>query len=510
MICKRCKNSGGTTSSVDDLVQDIDSVEDTISCSNNSPSDILMELTNLESTIARLTMKQYELKRNVNRRHSPFIRIIPSEIIAMISGFANTKFAITGRLPTSKVLSSVCSDWRRTVLGAPELWSSIRIDLPSTSQTPDMASSALPRLATLIDEWLSRSGQLPLNISLCYGHHDDVTLRFAQNPPDPLTLEKYRPILKILDKYSSRWHSFYISIPTNLLSFLQPRCLPLLEQLYITYTFYGYPDHSITFPPTPCLNTVKIQPFLHSGFLITPNIGIQWDTVTHVSLESITSCNCFALLRLNPQLVHCTFHNVVDDKQDHLESPIVSSLTYLSLHHKRDASRILDNIKLPCLKTLVLFNVIIDPVISFIQRSACSLHTLSLLEWQIRKTDKLLPLLQFLSPTLKRLAISRNPSPIRGTKNYLSLLTRIYTSQSEVVENDFLPHLEIFEYREESPSKLKTSVLSNLPSEDYPTPATSISLRSAYISASVVEKEVPGDISVILQRLEEDGILSYT
>ena len=494
MICNHCDVTVG------DL--QLEDLEGSISCS--TCTSCAAELENQKNAIDRLKTMHSEFKRNINRSQSLFIRIIPPEIIARISEFAITNFRIIGSVPDVILLSSVCSDWRRTVFGTPELWSSIKIDLPSISQTYDMASSTLPRLAIFINEWLSRSGQLPLNISLCYGHHD-------KKIHDPLVLGEYRPIFKILDKYSSRWHNFYISIPTVFLPLLQPCRLPLLEQLHITYKSYGRLnlDHVLTFPPTPCLNTVKIQPFLRY-------IGIQWDTVhklTHLSLESITSRDCFVLLRQNPLLVHCTFHRVVDKFEDRLKSPIVSSLTYLSLHlrRERDTSRIFENIKLPCLETLVLSNVTIGPVIAFLKRSACSLHTLSLPNWQVR-THKLIQLLQFLSPTLKRLAISRNPSPIRETKNYLSLLTRIYTSQSEVVENDFLPHLEIFEYREESPLtlELSMSMLSNLPSRNYPKPATSISLRSACISASAVEKEVPGDISIILQRLEEGGILSYT
>ena len=77
--------------------------------------------------------------------------------------------------------------------------------------------------------------------------------------------------------------------------------------------------------------------------------------------------------------------------------------------------------------------------------------------------------------------------------------------------NSFLPNLEIFEYREEFSSTLESSMLPNLPL-NYPTnpAATPISLCSAYISmASIISKEVPHDISVILQRLEVDGILTY-
>ena len=151
-----------------------------------------------------------------------------------------------------------------------------------------------------------------------------------------------------------------------------------------------------------------------------------------------------------------------------------------------------------------------DPVISFLKRSACSLHTLSLQNWDDKKSYLLL---QFLSPSLRRLAISRKPSTIIGTKNHLSLLTRVYTSQSEAVGDGFLPHLEFFEYREESsPKSPGTSMLSNLPlaSWDYTNLATSIPLRSVYISiASIIDMNIiPQEILIILQRLKEDGILT--
>jgi hypothetical protein len=466
-------------------------VEGNISCSNVSPCDLCIELANIEYTITDHQLKLCELKRNINCSRSPFIRLIPPEIIARISEIANTDVTFMGSLPAVILLSSICSDWRRAVVETPQLWSSIKIDLP-ISPTPDMDNMLL-RLAAFVDEWLGRSGQLPLSISIC------------SEPPETwfrntLPSKEYRPIFKILNQYSSRWHDIKISIRPTLRHFLQPDCLPLLEQLHITYELDDY--SFIAFPPTPRLNTVEIRSFRKSIISLTLNVGIQWHTVTHVSVESITSGDCFSLLRLNPQLVHCTFHNVHDDEDSLPDSPILSSLTYLSFHHIRDFETfvVLDNIKLPCLETLVLSNVIIDPLINFIERSACSLRTLSLVDWQIRKTDRLIPLLQFLSPTLTRLAIS---SPIRVTKNYLSLLIRIYTSQSQLVENDFLPHLEVFEYSEESPSTLEFSILSE---RDYPKPVTSTSLRSAYISmASIINKEVPYDLSVILQNLKYES-----
>ena len=496
-------------------------IKSSISCSKSSPCKSCVELENLENALAKQRMKQYELKRNINRIHSPFIRVIPPEIIAKISGFAITNFAITNSLPDAILLSSICSDWRRAVVETPELWSSVKINLPAIPlQTSEMATSStlrLPRLATFIDKWLSRSGQLPLNISLCYNNYHD----WDDIASDPLTQEQYRPIFKILDQYSSRWRRLNIFVPSTLLQLLQrPERLPKLERLHIASCMSDSadPSHIINFPRAPCLTTVEIQQYKSYKLPTSPFIGIHWDTVTHLSVTVISKDTLLMVLRKNPQLVHCTFRKVCSGSTSRINpSPIVSSLTYLSIHHFSGPSQILDCITLPCLETLVLGNVTStnsNPIISFLKRSVCSLHTLSLLNCHDKKIDKYLPLLQFLSPTLTRLAISRDMSTTIGTQGFLSLLTQIYTSPNEAVGDDFLsfPHLEIFEYREASSSTLDISVLSNLPSRNcYPKPATtSIPLRLVYISRdSISDTRIPNRISDILQRLEEDGILIY-
>ena len=223
---------------------------------------------------------------------------------------------------------------------------------------------------------------------------------------------------------------------------------------------------------------------------------------------------------------------VVELENPPLESPILSPLTYLSLDLSLDhcpfPDEFFNNIKLPSLETLVLFNATsISPLMAFLERSACSLHTLLLPNWNIGVIHDLMRLLQFLSLSLTKLALSSSPRSRRGvrtisrtrtlglicvTESCLSILIQIYTSQSEVVGNVFLPHLEIFEYREEPASRLESFKLSNLPpSRNDPKPATSISLRSAYINmASVFHNPIPDNISFILEQLRKDGILNVT
>ena len=485
---------------------------------NSLPCDPCKELSDLENIMARLVKRQSELKRNINRTHSLLICRIPPEIIAKISGFTTTDSAI--RLPSALILlTSICSDWRQIVVGTPELWSSIKIDLPfvSESQTHDMVYGKVLRLATLIDEWLARSGRLPLHISLGISSRCD-----ASEIADANTPEKYHPIFMILNRYSARWRSLNISIPPTLFSCLQPDCLSLLEQLHVNVEFQedqtGVHKHMLTFPPSPHLKAVGIAK-TSMTFDVALSLPNQWDNVTHVSAAWLTVPESLKLLRLIPQLLHCELHNIVGSisVNGDLGPPVIGPLTYLylswsQLRSQRSFCRLFDNLILPSLETLVLSHVtLMDPITAFLERSACSLHTLSLEGLEIRPFNDLIRLLKFLSPSLKYLTVTDGFNLHDTNQQYLSILSKTYSSQSVTTRNDddFLPHLESFEYNSTFlPSNSTTTIsLPNLTTQNYPKLSTFIPLRSVSINLGTISEPIPQDILSCLQRLNEDGIM---
>ena len=322
-----------------------------------------------------------------------------------------------------------------------------------------------------------------------------------------MTLDKFRIIFKILDDYSSRWHSLSISYTPIILSCLQPDRIPFLQQLNIELPYrMPNPEYALIFPPSPRLRSVGILgnklPPLH-------DIGIRWDNVRYLSGVWLTARDCFEFLRLLPKLLHCKFHKInLDTNNPLLESPVLSPLTHLSLScYPMSPGPFLDNIELPSLGTLVLFHVVsIDPLMAFLERSSCSLHTLSLQHSNIGNVDILTRLLQFLSPSLTNLVIF----PTLPNVEYLSVLTKTYTSQNAVVGDDFLPHLEIFGYRfSDAPDLAASFELPTLRTRNPKSITTPIPLRSAYIDVGrVIHEPISQDILSILQRINEDGILN--
>ena len=219
-----------------------------------------------------------------------------------------------------------------------------------------------------------------------------------------------------------------------MLSCLQPSRLPLLEQLSITVPFTRHlPEHVLKFPPSPHLKVVEIKAVGKSSIFFTlPSflaLRVQWDNVTHLTAESLTVHQCFAFLHLVPQLAHCNFHNVIVHNQiNSLPEPLIlSPLKYLSLSYYRRSPHgsFLDRVVLPSLETLILFYVSsLGSLMDFLERSACSLRTLSFQHLNIKRVDSLIPLLQFLSPKSHRtghIPTSETPNQKISINHYQNL-----------------------------------------------------------------------------------------
>ncbi|KAJ3516031.1 hypothetical protein NLJ89_g1371 [Agrocybe chaxingu] len=335
------------------------------------------DLKNLEAQIsttktflAHLESHLLVLRSEYNRAHDHFTHRLPPEIISRVFGFCASR---EGELSPFD-LGAVCKRWREIAWSTPQLWTSLDVDLnwlEINSQTRSW----------LIQEWLSRSGELPLSISVTYVKTDMA----------PLPLAILENILDVLNRFSRRWRDLDLSIPFALLPALcgdgdgvsilntlrisPPEILDDAEEELVHRLAYPF---QIT-NASPSLQRVAITSFPFSM------VGINWQNVTDVSFDDIPIYDFHSLLREARNLIKC----IVDIKDDgsrfsappSIERPCLIDLD-IGLHQtfQTSPSLIFDPISLPRLKK-VTYRPGYQPFAAFaafIERSRCSLEALIL------------------------------------------------------------------------------------------------------------------------------------
>jgi hypothetical protein len=186
-------------------------------------SDILYRL-NSEIDQLQTTLQKLERERDLIQHHidahegllSP-TRRLPAEILSEIFSHCLP----TDRNPTCSqsdaplLLGQVCKDWRQVSLSTPYLWASIHIVIPLNARAR-VLHPLIDAKTKGIESWLSRSGSLPLSISV-YAVEPAVREYVAEGPA------LRGPVQSLLDRVlqrSSRWYAVDFKITTACISIL--------------------------------------------------------------------------------------------------------------------------------------------------------------------------------------------------------------------------------------------------------------------------------------------------
>ncbi|KAF8167257.1 hypothetical protein B0H34DRAFT_8494 [Crassisporium funariophilum] len=220
-----------------------------------------------------------------NDLDSLFLRMLPSEIISEIFFFA------VSQSPSQKIgkqlnpfsLGSVCSSWRTIAWSYPVLWSSVSARI----------NGRLSFVVELLEQWLSRSGDLPLSIRIFDEGY------FLHDP-------RIEDLFGILNRYAHRWRiadlnihsSYYLYLP------LESTTFPLLESLAVATTASDMHNIGQRLTNTPQLRELTISSFRLG------HIKFQWDTLTRLTLHSFPMFESLEILRQTQQLVYFTLRHV--------------------------------------------------------------------------------------------------------------------------------------------------------------------------------------------------------
>jgi hypothetical protein len=261
-------------------------------------ADIRGQIKQLEEQIIKLKEKHYALRATINSLHDPFIHNLPPEIGSNIFrlclptqdfgefsplAWPNGK-EVTGALR----LGAVCRKWRELAWGTPNLWEMLYLYIePSTMRS---LSRSLPGL---VEEWLDRSGVLPLSIFFI----DDFS---GRRPEIEFAI---RRIIDVINLHSGRWRNLFLDMGANVFKLFSGSKNPN-QLVHLRLGIRDGTRHGRSRTQKFIMESKPFPTHLRLGDFPPRSIDIGWDTLTHASLNSLSVNECLEVLRLAPSLVY--------------------------------------------------------------------------------------------------------------------------------------------------------------------------------------------------------------
>ena len=390
--------------------------------------DLWDELAELEALLERLRLKRYDLKRRINRLHSPIVRQLPADVMSIIFEFCLPDFT-DQLLPFTEEdlsfplsLGAICSYWRDIAWSRPCLWSSLVVRVPSQRDSHVVTGIA--------QEWLARSGQLPLTIRISSEYY----------------IETVPALADIINQFSTRWTDLDLYIPDCYYQCFHAtdNHAPILKSIRF--------DCLPRSPHAPMnVNLQLTCPRLERASLTCFPMGgtsIHWDNLTHLTLHFMSINDSFLILRKTPRLVFCKISGYCPRYRDQsIGAPVLTSLKSLQLLISSFAEEFLNNIIAPHLEEFSLpyyCNPSMEVVTSFLRRSACSLRSFSITFPPYFHIEGSMNLLRSM-PSLNSLSILSIMTDF-DPRNILQLVAKVLSSQSTSLQQGFLPNLKILKY----------------------------------------------------------------
>ncbi|KDR86018.1 hypothetical protein GALMADRAFT_235209 [Galerina marginata CBS 339.88] len=425
--------------------------------SDGEPCGVCNKLKHLESqileakrTLDELVSRYQGLKTQRNNIHDPVTSRIPPEIVSYIFQLClpplpseSDPLYTLGKEENSEPLKlgAVCRAWRKIAWATPRLWTVLRFCISAAS---------LPARCDLAEQWLVRSGCLPLTFYIFTPIiNDDRKL-----PPSPDIVNSF---IKLVNQYSSRWYQLRLTVPSSLLFLFcgDSTSDSTLRTLQIFPSDWNEARSIGHFS----LNNVKPSPanVFISAFAFN-SVDIEWNHVTQVELGNLQLDECFELLKRAPKLNRCKFHNFSRSLPGEEQFPVPE---YTIIHHQirifdltypADSdvvSFFCDKVRFPALVVLsCAFECFLptESLVSFFKRSSCLIEQLSLDSVLFDDDDDIIVLLRAI-PSLRRLELQPHIWSDYSPDHLFELLAS--TSIADDDEDTFLPGLRSFSYYEE-------------------------------------------------------------
>ncbi|KAJ7053361.1 hypothetical protein C8F01DRAFT_1167220 [Mycena amicta] len=313
------------------------------------------QVARLEAQISSLRAEKIDLERELVYPILTLPTEITSEILIQTVAVTNP-FAVL-KCPSphyALTLASVCGAWRDVALSSCALWNQITLDCRHTSDP-----------VSIFNCWASRSGNLPLDICVCFGREKSA-IRIAKSLFTGISCFAPRwRTLSFLPQFTSNW----LELPwvfenlKNLRSLSMESRIHWLDQSSTSAPALREMSLHLTSLPIGMLNSRALQNLRILNLSRTP------------PLETMCILECTPAL----EVLRLSMRHKFDRRPEPLVLPALRSLTC-----ERDKTlSILDSLSLPALQSFVMsrlqgdYEEIAELIRPFIVRSQCQIDHLS-------------------------------------------------------------------------------------------------------------------------------------
>ncbi|KAJ7846932.1 hypothetical protein B0H13DRAFT_94494 [Mycena leptocephala] len=269
-------------------------------------AEITHEIERIRALLEELTGKRERLNDFIEAHEaliSP-VRRLPEDVVAEIftACLPSGRNAVMSGEEAPLLLCHVTRTWRHVALSMPRLWASLHIVAPGNLK--------LYQISEAVDIWLSRSGVLPLSISI-------VRSCTSKIPTD------FSVLLETLVRYSSRWNRMRFSLVSfssfKPLAVLSPADVPILESVVfdeVRDPIWGPPLLEWSFVAFLESNSLRSVTIRRAESL--DHFPLPWNHLRHLSLAEepaswLTAAQGVAILRRSPNLETCSLPFNDDD-----------------------------------------------------------------------------------------------------------------------------------------------------------------------------------------------------
>ncbi|KAJ7916544.1 hypothetical protein B0H13DRAFT_364587 [Mycena leptocephala] len=200
--------------------------------------------------------------------------------------------ALPWRTEAPLLLAGICRDWRDIALATHDLWNTLHLSLRPYS---------ILKVASLLEFWIPRAGNLPLSISLVCKCGNDLKPGSA----DSAWLDA---LAELIAQYAPHWSTVELHIPFPALIRLSPPREDFTSLKKLVLNSASWPGGKIparVFSKSPKLRELHIRE-LHIISGARTRVALPWEQLTTLRLDNTSTEECVKTLAFVPNLVHFT------------------------------------------------------------------------------------------------------------------------------------------------------------------------------------------------------------